>query len=141
MKKFEFMVGKWSGDALWFVRTGTLGLIATEDVRYEQNGLMLRIEGRAKNKLDGKPQLTAITVISYDDQSGTYRIREDLSHLEGTLKVDEDWRGMTYEFSPPRLTTRTVLRINEQDYWTETHWLTTGSEPPAIFLQMAVRKQ
>lgn len=71
MKKFEFMVGKWSGDALWFVRQGTLGLIETKDVRFEKDGLVLRIEERAKNKLDGKPQLTMTAVISYDDQSGT----------------------------------------------------------------------
>ena len=50
MKKFGFLVGKWSGSCLWFTRKGVLNLVTTENVHYEQNGLTLKIHGRSANQ-------------------------------------------------------------------------------------------
>jgi hypothetical protein len=141
MKKFEFLVGKWSGSGLWFTRQGVLNLIATDDVHYEQNGLTLMLRAQER-QADGTPVGFSVLRICYDDKSNIYRVRTDPRHKEkGTLKIDDDWRGMTIQFKMPERTTLEMLRVNEKGEWAEVHWVTEGSDPPWMFLQTVVRRQ
>src|SRR5262245_35869613 len=76
MKKLEFMVGKWSGEARLHQGAGDPVLLTqTEEVQYKLNGLILIIEGVGQNKADGQLALQALGIVSYDDESGTYRMR------------------------------------------------------------------
>jgi len=140
MQKFKFLVGKWSGNAQWFTQQGVLDLVSTVDVRYEQSGLILKIHGQERQS-DGKPVGITVLFIFYDDKSNTYHIRTDANHKQGTLKLDDDWRGMTIQFKLPGRTTLEMLRVNEKDEWAEAHWVTEGSDPPWMFLQSVVRRQ
>jgi hypothetical protein len=58
MKKLEFLVGKWAGEARMLRGTGDpLVMMQTEEVQYKLDGLVLVIEG--VGKADGKPVLQA----------------------------------------------------------------------------------
>ena len=140
MKKFGFLVGKWSGNARWFTRQGILDLVATEDVHYEQNGLVLKMLGQ-ELKPDGTKVLRSLLFISYDDKANIYRLRTDVNHKEGTLEIDDDWRGITIQFKLPNRKTLEMLRVNEKGEWAEIHWVTEGNAPPWMFLQAVVRHQ
>jgi hypothetical protein len=104
MKKFGFLVGKWSGQSLWFTNQGLLDLIATQDVHYEQNGLTLKIRSQ-ELRPEGKPALGSVLLVSYDDKSGSYRVHSEVNHLEGILNIDDDWRGISIQFKMPGRTT------------------------------------
>lgn len=141
MKKFEFLVGKWVGEARWFTSNGTLDLVATEDVHYEQNGVTLKINARELSKLDSKLIGRSDIVISYDDKSETYHLHERSTRTEGALKIDDDCRGMTIQFELPERKTLEMLRVNERGEWAELHWVGEGSDHPRMFLQAVVRRQ
>src|ERR1700689_716806 len=76
MKRLDFLVGKWSGEARMLRGSGEpLVMIQTEEVQYKLDGLVLLIEGVGKTKDDGKPALQALGIVSFDDESGTYHMR------------------------------------------------------------------
>ncbi len=140
MKKFEFLVGKWSGQALWFTNQGLFDLTAAQDVHYEQHGLILKIRSQ-ELRPEGKPALGGVLLISYDVKSRSYRLRGDVNHLDGILTIDDDWRGMSIQFKMPNRTTLEMLRVNEKQEWAEVHWVTEGTDPPWMFLQAVFRRQ
>src|SRR5215475_646245 len=68
MKKLEFLVGKWSGEARVFrLPNQPVELIQTEDAYYKLDGLILIIEGIGRQRSDSKIALQALGVMSYDD--------------------------------------------------------------------------
>lgn len=76
MKKLEFLVGDWSGDAAVLRAPGQFVEMAqTESAEYKLDGLVLMIEGVGRAKSDGKISLQALGLISFDDQTGTYHMR------------------------------------------------------------------
>jgi hypothetical protein len=74
MKKLNFLVGRWAGEARVLRGSGEfLELVQTEEAEYKLDGLVLMIEGIGRNKFDGKAALQALGFVSYDDQDGTWR--------------------------------------------------------------------
>ena len=72
LKKLDFLVGKWSGEARVSRGPGeSLELIQTEEAQYKLDGLILVIEGIGKTKTDGKAALQALGIVSYDDEGRT----------------------------------------------------------------------
>lgn len=144
MKKLNFLIGKWSGEARIFRGSGeALELIQTEEAQYKLGGLILTIEGVGRNKSDGKDALQAFGIVSYDDDSGAYRMRayNDGRFLETELKLAEDGKGAVWGFGLGEIKTHSVLRINERGEWTELAEITIGSEPPRKFMELKVRPQ
>src|SRR5215472_10012174 len=75
MKKLDFLVGKWEGQARVLRGPGAMvDLAQTESAEHKLDGLILAIEGVGKTK-DGNPALQAYGIVSFDDESGTYRMR------------------------------------------------------------------
>jgi hypothetical protein len=67
MKKLEFLVAKWSGNASVIRGTGeSLKLIQTEEVQFKLDGLVMVIEGTGRNS-SGEIVFRAFATISYDD--------------------------------------------------------------------------
>lgn len=144
MKKLSFLVGKWSGEARILRGAGvTLELVQTEEAQYKLDGLVLMIEGIGCNKADGKAALQALGIVSYDDETETYRMRafNDGRYLETELKLADDGKGMLWGFALGEIKTSSVLRIDEMGEWTELHEITIGSQPPRKFMELKVNPQ
>jgi hypothetical protein len=68
MKKLGFLVGKWNGEARLLRGPGEwMDLHQSEEAQYKLDGL--------PTKSDGDSVLQALGVISFDDETATYRIR------------------------------------------------------------------
>jgi hypothetical protein len=144
MKKLEFMVGKWAGEARLVRGPGEpVSLTQTEEAQYKLEGLILLIEGVGRSKVDRKPVLQALGVVSYDDESGNYRMRafNDGRFLETEVKLLDNGKGITWGFALGQIRTSSVMRISEGGDWTELTEITIGSEPPKRFMELTVSKQ
>jgi hypothetical protein len=144
MKKLNFLVGEWAGEARVLRGPGeSTELLQTEEARYKLDGLILTIEGVGRTKSDGKPILQALGVISYDDESKTYHMRafNDGRFLETEVKLQEDGEGMTWGFALGEVRTKSVMQINDKGEWTELHEITIGSQPTKKLMELVVRRQ
>jgi hypothetical protein len=144
MKKLEFMVGKWAGEARLLPGPGEpVSLMQTEEAQYKLEGLILLIEGVGRTKADHMPVLQALGIVSYDDESGTYRMRafNDGRFLETELKLLDNGKGITWGFALGQIRTGSVMQITESGDWTELTEITIGSEPPKRFMELTVCKQ
>jgi hypothetical protein len=145
MKKLEFLLGKWSGEAR--VQRGpgdVLELTQTEDVQYKLDGLVMLIEGTGSNKSDGKPVFRALATVSYEEDTGTYRMRayNDGRYLETELKLADSGKGFTWGFAwGNNITTNYVMTLTEKGEWTEVGEVTIGEQPPRKFVELVVRPQ
>src|SRR5260370_41322669 len=127
MKKLDFLIGKWSGDARVLRGQGEpVEMIQTEEAQYKLDGLVLMIEGVGRAKSDGKPPLQALGMITYDDESATYRFRafNDGRFLETELKLLDTGKAIACRFTFGQIKTSSLLRINEHGEWTELRELT-----------------
>jgi hypothetical protein len=143
MKKLEFLVGKWSGDArAWRGPGGPLELAQTEDVQYKLDGLVLLIEGTGRNKSDGRTVFRALGTVSFDEERAAYRFRayNDGRYLETDLKLAEDDKGFAWGFDLGQIKTSYVMRLNEKGEWTEVGEVTIGEQPPRKFVELRVSK-
>jgi hypothetical protein len=144
MKEVSFLVGKWTGEAsLLRGPVEFVELIQTEEAQYKLGGLILVIEGVGRAKSSGQLVLQAFGIISYDDETATYRIRafNDGRFLETHLRLLEEGKGMTWGFVLGDIRTNSMLRINENGEWTELAEITIGPEPPKKLLELTVRPQ
>ena len=143
MKKLGFLVGKWNGEArLLRGPSEWVDLQQSEEAQYKLDGLILVIEGVGRTKSDGHSALQALGVISFDDETATYRIRafNDGRFLESEVKLLDQGKAMTWGFALGHVTTKSVLRINESGEWTELAEIKIGSEPPKKLLELTVRR-
>lgn len=144
MKKLGFLAGKWAGEARLLRGPGEfVELLQTEEARHKLDGLILVIEGVGRIKSSGQPLLQAFGIVSYDDESGTYRMRafNDGRFLESEVKLLEEGQGMTWGFALGEIRTSSVLRINERGEWTEVAEISIGSQAPKKLLELTVRPQ
>lgn len=144
MKEVSFLVGKWAGEAcLLRGPAESVELLQTEEASYRLDGLILVIEGVGRTKSSGQPVLQAFGIISYDDESATYRMRafNDGRFLETQVKLLEEGKGMTWGFELGEIRTNSTLRISERGEWTEISEITIGSQPPKRLLELSVRPQ
>jgi hypothetical protein len=144
MQKLNFLIGNWAGEARVLRGPGEpVELSQTEQAQYKLDGLLLVIEGVGRMKSDGKLALQALGIVSFDDESGAYRMRafNDGRWLETEVKLVEAGEGMTWGFSLGEYKTSSLLRINENGDWTELAELTIGSQPPRKFMELIVHPQ
>jgi hypothetical protein len=142
MKKLEFLVGKWAGEARILRGPGEpVVMMQTEEVQYKLDGLVLLIEGVGKAKADGKPALQALGIVSYDDETSTYHMRafNDGRFLETEVKLID--KGFTWGFAVGQYRTSSVMRIDEKGDWTEAHEITIGTQPPRKYMELSVSRQ
>jgi hypothetical protein len=143
MKKVGFLLGEWVGKARLLRGTvETVELLQTEKAQYKLDGLILMIEGVGRTQTGGQPVLQALGMISYDDQSGTYRMRafNDGRFLETDVKLLGEGDGLTWNFTLGGISTKSVLRMNEKGEWTEVHEITIGSQAPKKLMELTVRQ-
>jgi hypothetical protein len=111
MKKLEFLVGKWIGEAHLVRGTSqVIDMDQAEEVQYKLDGLILLIEGVGRAKSDGRLLQQALAVISYDDGNRTYRMRafNDGRFLETEITLLEEGNGMTWGFALADVKTKSI---------------------------------
>ena len=143
MKRLDFLVGEWSGQASAARGPGLIvELEQSEVAQFKLDGLVMMIEGVGRTKSDGKSALQALGLISFDDSSGSYRMRayNDGRWLETDVKLLEDGAGLSWGFSLGEIRTKSVLRINEKGEWTEIAEITIGARPPQKLMELVVRR-
>ena len=143
MKRLDFLVGEWSGQASAARGPGiVVELEQSEVAQFKLDGLVLMIEGVGRTKSDGKLALQALGLISFDDASGAYRMRayNDGRWLETDVKLLEDGKGLSWGFSLGEISTKSVLRINEKGEWTELAEITVGGRASQKLMELVVRR-
>ena len=143
MKKLGFLVGEWSGEASALRGPGQIAeLTQTESTQFKLDGLVLVIEGVGRTKADGKLSLQALGLISFDDETGTYRMRafNDGRWLETEVKLADGVNSISWGFALGEFKTTTVLRINEKGEWTEHGELVIGDRPAQKMMELKVRR-
>jgi hypothetical protein len=133
MKRLDFLVGEWSGQASAARGPGVVvDLVQSEVAQFKLDGLVLMIEGVGRTKSDGKLALQALGLISFDDASDGYRMRayNDGRWLETDVTLLEDGTGLSWGFSLGEISTKSVLRINDKGEWTELAEITIGASSP-----------
>lgn len=144
MKKLRFLIGKWTGQARILRGPGEpVELIQTEEAQYKLDGLILLIEGIGRATTSGQLTLQALGIISYDDETKTYRMRafNDGRFLETEVKLVGKNKAITWSFSLGEIRTSSILRINDKGEWTELAEITIGSQPPRKLMELTVRRQ
>jgi hypothetical protein len=143
MKKLGFLVGEWSGEASALRGPGQfVELTQTESAQFKLDGLVLVIEGVGRTKADGKLSLQALGLISFDDETGTYRMRafNDGRWLETEVKLTDGANLISWGFALGEFKTTTVLRVNDNGEWTEHGELVIGDRPPQRMMELKVRR-
>jgi len=143
MKKLGFLVGGWSGEASVLRGPGQFeDLVQTESAQFKLDGLVLVIEGVGRSKANGKLALQALGVVSFDDETGTYRMRafNDGRWLETEVKLADQGNSISWGFALGEFKTTTVLRINEKGEWTELGELVIGDRRPQKMMELRVRR-
>jgi hypothetical protein len=100
------------------------------------------IEGVGRNKADSKLALQALGLISFDDETGTYKMRafNDERWLETEVKLADGGNSISWGFALGGFQTRTVMRINEDGEWTGLAELVIGDRPPQKMMDLKVRR-
>jgi hypothetical protein len=143
MKKLAFLVGEWSGEASVLRGPGQfVELAQTESAHFKLDGLVLMIEGVGRTKADGKLTLQALGLISFDDETGTFRMRafNDGRWLETEVKLAEGGNSISWGFTLGEFKTKTVMRINEDGEWTEHGELIIGDRAPQKMMDLKVQR-
>jgi hypothetical protein len=142
MKKLEFLVGNWSGEARMFRAGQTIELAQSEHAEFKIDGLILEIEGAGRSKADGKALLQALGIVSYDVERQTYRFRafNDGRWLESDVKLGDDGSSMSWGFTVGEFRTSSVLRITPEGHWTEHHEITIGTQPARKLMDVDVAR-
>jgi hypothetical protein len=144
MKKLDFLIGTWAGEARVLRGPGELvEMMQTEEAQYKLDGLVLTIEGVGRTKSDGKAILQAFGIISHDDESEKYHMRafNDGRFLETEVKLLDAAKGMSWGFVVGEYKTSSVLRIDENGDWTELAEITIGGRAPIKLLELSVSRR
>jgi hypothetical protein len=142
MKKLNFLVGKWSGEAT--VMGGRGGLIhvrQTEEVQSRLDGLVLLMEGTGRNPDTNAVVFRALATVSYDEAARQYRFRSfnDGRYLDTELTAPENGFEWGYQAGPAAV--RFVMRVNEKGEWVETGQVKVGDTPARKTLDLVVRRE
>jgi hypothetical protein len=141
MKKLEFLVGKWSGDASVTRGPGEpMRVVQTEDVQFKMDGLVMLIEGTGRNP-GGQVVFQALATVSYDEATSTYRFRaySDGRYLDTELTVT--LHGFAWGFTSGPVKVSNTMRLGEKGEWVEITETTFGSAPPRKSVEMTLRRQ
>lgn len=119
MEKMKFLAGTWTGEALISLGPGKQTTITqTEEVQYRLDGLLMLIEGTGRDK-SGKIVFNALAAVSFDEKTGTYRIRawNSGNFVETEMKV----AGTSFEwgFQQGPMTVLDRMVVDEQGRWSE----------------------
>ncbi|HVL16143.1 MAG TPA: hypothetical protein VM529_26465 [Gemmata sp.] len=148
MKKLDYLVGKWKGDAtVTQGPKGAMKLTQTEDVQYGLDGVIMHIEGIGRGKRPGKEAepilFHAFAVVSYDVQAKKYKVKA--YRVEGT-SVDADLtlteKGFVWGFKEPTrgVEVKYTLTITPKGEWHEVGEYSQDGKTWTQFIEMTLTR-
>jgi hypothetical protein len=140
MKKLDFLVGRWLGDASVRRDAGQpIKLTQTEDVQLKMDGLVMLIEGTGRNA-NGEVAFQAFATISYDDAASVYHFRayNDGRYLDTQLNVTPNGFVWSFPAGPAKISN--TMRLNENGEWQETTQMVFGTSDPRPLVDMLLRR-
>jgi hypothetical protein len=116
--------------------------VQTESAQFKLDGLVLVIEGVGRTTADSKLALHALGLISFEDETGTYRMRafNDGRWLATEVNLADDGNSISWGFALGEFKTKTVMRINdinEESESVELGELVIGYRPPRKMMDLA----
>jgi hypothetical protein len=126
MKKLDFLVGRWEGEATITAPGGQKSVLRQhEDVQFKIGRKVLLVEGTGRIKegpAAGRVVYEALGTVSYDPVARSFRMRaygsEGLS-VDPTFVVGE--KAIQWSFSPvPGIDIRYDVKIDDRGHWVET---------------------
>jgi hypothetical protein len=143
MRRLSFLVGIWSGEAHVQRGPGDLVTLAqTEEAYYKLDGLLLVIEGTGRIGTEQPPFLQALGIITFEDVTGTYRIRawNNGRLMESEVHLLGDGRSLQWGVGAGE-TRSTLLQVDNDGQWTEMSELKIGAQAPRKFMDLTVRRK
>lgn len=119
MDKLRFLAGTWTGKAVITTGDGKqITIQQTEEVKYKLEGLLLLIEGTGRDDAR-KVVFNAVAAVSFDQNSGTYRIRawNGGNFIETEMKVAD--KTFEWGFRQGPLTMVDHMIVDEEGRWSE----------------------
>jgi hypothetical protein len=141
MRKLEFLVGSWTGDATVSHGPGEpQKLKQAENVRMALDGLVMIIEGTGRDDL-GHPVFNALATISFDDATSKYHFRayNEGRYLDTELTMTPN--GFVWGFADGPLKATNTMHLNDAGEWAEVTETTYGSTPPHKSVEMTLHKE
>ena len=147
MKKFDFLLGRWSGEG-WIEMTPgqRLKFKSNETVDTRLGGSLLIVEGKHSGRFPGRSEEVvvhhAVAVISYDESERKYRFN---AHLIDGRYVPAEGRfvdgGLQWGFRDPKLgEIRYTIKLNQQGQWFEIGELSTDGQAWRKFFEMNLNR-
>ncbi len=140
MSKLDFLLGQWSGPVTISSRPGPplSGLVQSENVQSKVDGLVLLVEGAARDS-SGNEKFQALATISYDDATSTYRFRayNDGKYLDTQLSVVD--RGFSWGFTSGPAKITNTMRLTPSGEWSEKTTVVSGASPPQTTTVLSLR--
>jgi hypothetical protein len=119
MDKLGFLAGTWTGEATISAGQGKqINIKQTEQVTFKLDGLALLIEGTGRDD-SGKVVFNALAVVSFDPQTGNYRIRawNSGNFVDTEFKVLE--KGFEWGFQRGPVTVQNRMTVDDKGRWSE----------------------
>ncbi|HKR64148.1 MAG TPA: hypothetical protein VJZ00_10480 [Thermoanaerobaculia bacterium] len=125
MKKLDFLVGEWKGEAWFQMGPKREYVYQTESVKPKLGGKVLLVEGLGKRKNEngsiGDVVHDALAVLSWDESKNTYRFSTYTAQygaMETTLDVTAPNVGV-WSMDVPGGKMRYTMRLTEKGEWNE----------------------
>ena len=139
MRKLDWMIGDWRGDAMAVTREGRQLVVQHETITSDLGGAILVIRGRGYAKKEDGTQGAlvhdALGVISWDPDKKDYRFdpwAKGGRHADTTFVVGD--RTFTWSIAVPGGTIRYVMRLTDTGQWHEAgEFLREGAAPIKTF--------
>jgi hypothetical protein len=148
MKKVDFLVGQWQGEATIQMGPGKpQRVVQTENVQSKLGGKVLLIEGLGKRKNDdgtvGEVVHDALAVLSWDDAKKSYRFSgytAQYGAMETTLDVS-DGPVAVWAMDVPGGKTRYTITLTEKGEWHEVGEFSRDGSKWMKFFEMTLTKK
>jgi hypothetical protein len=148
MKKLDFMIGRWSGDATFQMGPGQQATFSMDEVvEAKLGGALLVVEGIGRTKPaaggEGRVVHHAFGIVSYDSAANRFAMRAYKSnglYVDAEPKVGD--RTIEWAFSDPRLgQVRYAMRLTERGEWHEVGESSRDGSTWTKFFEATLRKE
>lgn len=148
MKKLDFLVGKWKGEASMLLGpSGSEKFTQTEDVKYMLEGTILTVEGVGRGKLPGKDEegvvFNAFAVMSFDAAKKEYAVkayRKEGVAVDAWLKMGDKKFEWGFTVPAQKIDIKYTMTLTEKGEWSEIGEMSRDGKTWNKFFEMTLTK-